>query len=123
MHYSLRKANKNDADACVKILRDYIEATEWLPITLDDDDALRESWGNLFESDSAWVAEFESRIIGFCERDHICNNIGALYVVPEARNYGVGKGLLGLAKENCGGIIVWAYEVNKDAIGSTSEKD
>jgi len=99
----------------VKILRDYIEGEKWLPITLNDDNTLRKNWGRLFETDSAWVAEIDTKVVGFCERDHDGNNIGALYVVPEARNNGIGKGLLDAAKENCEIIIVWAYEVNKEA--------
>ena len=56
------------------------------------------------------------KIIGFCVRNiGNENNIGALYVVPEARNYGIGKHLLDLAKEGCDYITVWAYELNTKA--------
>ena len=115
MTYSYREANSSDAKSCVKILRDWAEQTSWMP-ELDDLEPMEEYWKGIFKNDPTWVAELNSKIIGFCVRNiGNENNIGALYVVPEARNSGIGKHLLDLAKEGCDYITVWAYELNTKA--------
>jgi GNAT superfamily N-acetyltransferase len=115
MTYSYRKAKSSDSKHCVKILREWADETPWMP-ELDDLKPMEEFWKGIFENDPTWVAEFNAEIIGFCVRNtgHE-NNIGALYVVPEFRNCGVGKHLLDLAKEKCSHITVWAYEKNTKA--------
>jgi len=113
MSFTFREADSSDAPSCVEILENYIDQTPWINITLDETQELVSSWGNLFESEEAWVALDNDRIVGFCERTASSgNNIGALYVVPELRSVGIGKRLLDMAKADCDQIIVWAYEKN-----------
>ena len=63
---------------------------------LDDLEPMAESWRDLLDTDTAWVAEMDGRVVGFCVRED--DNITGLYVAGEARNLGVGKALLDLAK-------------------------
>lgn len=117
MTYTYREALSSDAVKSVKILCDYFDETHWLPYTVDPSEIsdIETWWRDHFQNEMAWVAENEGRIVGFCSRQLHNNNISALYVVPLARNCGVGKNLLDLAKVNCDQIIVWAFELNKDA--------
>lgn len=115
MTYSYREAQPCDAIDCVKILRDWADKCPWMPM-LDDQQAMEVYWRSVFETETPWLAQKENQIVGFCVRDRGDeNNIGALYVVPKARNGGVGKRLLDLAKRNCSHITVWAYEANVQA--------
>ncbi len=108
----LRSGRQSDVEACVDILRNWAADTPWMA-QLDDLEPLRDFWRHRFEIDHTWVAEADGRIVGFCTRDD--DNIGALYVVPERRSTGIGKGLLDLAKAGCDWITVWAYELNPEA--------
>jgi GNAT superfamily N-acetyltransferase len=112
MTYKYRAAQPSDAIACSQIIRDWGDETSWM-VPIDHLESMAQFWGDLFETDLAWVAETDERIVGFCAR---CDdNIAALYVAPEARNLGVGKALLDLAKADRDWITVWAYEKNEKA--------
>ena len=56
MSFTFREADSSDAPSCVEILENYIDQTPWINITLDETQELVSSWGNLFESEEAWVA-------------------------------------------------------------------
>ncbi len=112
MTYRYRQAERSDAIACCQIIRDWGDETPWM-VPIDHLESMVRFWGDLFESDLAWVAEENKRIVGFCARSD--DNISALYVAREARNFGVGKALLDLAKTNRDWITVWAYEKNEKA--------
>ena len=115
MTYLYRETQPCDAIDCVKILRDWAEGCPWMP-KLDDRQPMEEYWCHVFETDMAWVAQQNNQIVGFCVRNRGDeNNIGALYVASKARNRGIGKRLLDLAKGNCNHITVWAYEDNLQA--------
>ena len=109
----IRSGQQSDVVPCVDILRDWAEETPWMA-KLDDRQPMLAFWRDLFETDLVWVAEIEGRIVGFCTRDD--DNIGALYVAKEARNTGIGKRLLDMAKADRDWITVWAYEENKHAL-------
>ena len=81
---------------------------------LDDLQPMQAFWSDIFATDLVWVAQMGDRIAGFCTRDD--DNIGALYVVAEARNTGIGKRLLDTAKADRDWITVWAYEKNIHAL-------
>lgn len=115
MTYTFRKAQSSDAPACVKILSDFFDESAWLPFNFGELSSVEEWWSDHFRDEKAWVAIKDDQIVGFCSRQQYNNNISALYVAPIARNNGVGKRLLDLAKENCDEIIVWAFELNTDA--------
>lgn len=115
MTYTFREADSSDASACVEILYDYFDETSWLPEIEEELSSVESWWRDHFQNEKAWVATKGNQIVGFCSRQRHNNNISALYVAPLARNGGVGKRLLDLAKENCDHIIVWAFELNPDA--------
>ena len=113
MTYSYRPAMPSDAAACSQLIRDWDDETPWLTSPLNPPDVMAQFWGEMFEAALAWLAETDTRIVGFCAR---CDdNIAALYVAREARNRGVGKALLDLAKADRDWITVWAYEKNEKA--------
>lgn len=113
MKFTSRKAEVDDVVACVKILRDWFKESDWMPALPYLKKSMQDFWRKVIEENEAWVAISGNKIIGFCTRND--ENIGALYVVPEVRNNGLGKHLLDLAKVNCKEIVVWAFEANKDA--------
>ncbi|MEM9629575.1 MAG: GNAT family N-acetyltransferase [Pseudomonadota bacterium] len=79
-----------------------------------DFERLVEWWsGCLHNVETSWVGEKNGEVVGFCVRED--DNITGLYVSREARGYGVGKGLLDMAKEDREWITVWAYEQNPRA--------
>jgi len=112
MTYKYRTAKPADAIACSQIIRDWGDETPWM-VPIDHLDSLARFWADQFENDQAWVGETDKGIIGFCARSD--DNISALYVAPAARNHGVGKTLLDLAKADRDWITVWAYEKNENA--------
>ncbi|TQV69851.1 GNAT family N-acetyltransferase [Denitrobaculum tricleocarpae] len=109
----IRPGQQSDVVACVDILRDWADETLWMA-ELDDLQPMQAFWRDLFETDLVWVAEMGDRIVGFCTRDD--DNIGALYVVAEARRTGIGKRLLDMAKADRDWITVWVYEKNIHAL-------
>ncbi len=107
-----RTGTSSDASACAQIIRDWGDETPWID-DLDPIEPLTTFWRGVFEQDPVWVAEGEDGIVGFCTRED--EFITGLYVAHEARNRGVGKRLLDLAKEGRDWIIVWSYELNPEA--------
>lgn len=81
---------------------------------IDDLEPVAASWRDLLEADTAWVAEQEGRVVGFCVRED--DNITGLYIETGARSQGVGKALLDLAKHKRDWITVWVYEENTRAV-------
>ena len=110
--FRCRPATRADAVACAKIIREWGAETQWMS-PLDDLQPMADSWRDLLGSDTAWVAETEARVVGFCVRE--ADNITGLYVASGSRNSGIGKALLDLAKSNRESITVWAYEKNERA--------
>ncbi len=82
-------------------------------VPLDELGPMAASWENMLETDTAWVAENEAGVIGFCVRED--DNITGLYVARAAQSFGIGKALLDLAKVDCDLITVWVYEKNSRA--------
>ncbi|MCV0427727.1 MAG: GNAT family N-acetyltransferase [Roseibium sp.] len=91
----IRSGQQTDVAACVDILRDWAAETPWMA-ELDERQSMQRFWSDIFRTDLAWIAEMGNRIVGFCTRND--DNIGALYVVAEARSTGIGKRLLDMAK-------------------------
>ncbi len=112
MTYSFRAGKPSDALACAQIIRDWGDESPWLD-PLDELQPLAAFWCEVFRKDTVWIAEKNDTIVGFCVREDefICG----LYVAREARNHGLGKQLLDLAKEGRDRIVVWAYEANEQA--------
>ena len=112
MTYHFRSAEPSDAIACAQIIQDWWAETPWMT-SLDDLEPMAESWRNLFATELGWIAEKANSVCGFCVRTD--DNITGLYVAQGARNSGVGKRLLDLAKADRAWITVWAYELNTQA--------
>lgn len=107
-----RKALASDAMACAQIIHAWDAEVPWM-VPLDHLEPMAEFWGEMFADDPAWVAEIAGHVVGFCSRTD--DNINGLYLLAEARNLGVGKALLDLAKADRDWITVWAYEQNPAA--------
>jgi len=67
MTYSLRTAQTSDTIECVKILRDWVQETPWMP-KLWEQQSEELFWRDVFEKDQVWIAEKTNRIVGFCAR-------------------------------------------------------
>ncbi|MEL7213026.1 MAG: GNAT family N-acetyltransferase [Pseudomonadota bacterium] len=113
MTYTYRRANPADAEAIVAIIRQWNDETPWVGPLDDYADVL--SWWRacLTHVPTSWVAEKDGKTVGFCVRDD--DNITGLYVARAARNRGVGKHLLDLAKQDRDWITVWSYALNANA--------
>ncbi len=112
MEHTFRTAQPLDATVCATIIRDWGAETPWMT-TLDDLGPMTAFWTEILTKDSAWVAENNDTVVGFCVRKH--DNISALYLAKSARGLGAGKVLLDLAKADRDWITVWAYEKNSEA--------
>lgn len=112
MPVTYRSARAEDDIACARIIRDWGAETPWM-VPLDDIEPMAASWRDLLASDTAWVAETDGTVTGFCVRED--DNITGLYIAAAARGHGVGRHLLDLAKQDRDWITVWAYEANTDA--------
>jgi len=106
-----RIVQADDTVACVKILRDWVDETPWMPESPYSKQSMEVFWREVIEEDAAWIACVGGSIIGFCVRND--ENIGALYVVPELRDFSIGKQLLDMAKVNCNEVVAWAFEPNE----------
>ncbi|MGB5560371.1 MAG: GNAT family N-acetyltransferase [Paracoccaceae bacterium] len=109
MAFVYRSAEASDAIACARIIREWGAETPWM-VPLDDLEPMADSWRDLLDTETAWVAEQDGGVVGFCVRED--DNITGLYVARAARNFGAGKRLLDLAKAERDWITVWAYEAN-----------
>lgn len=98
--------------ACAAIIRAWGDATPWM-VELDDIEPMAAAWVDMLETDTAWVAERDEQVVGFCVRED--DNITGLYVAGDAQSHGVGKVLLDLAKVDRDWITVWVYELNERA--------
>ncbi len=109
MNFTTRRSSGPDSISCATIIREWGQETPWM-VPLDELEPMAASWYDMLNSDTAWVAESEGRVIGFCVREN--DNITGLYVANDAQSCGVGRALLDLAKLNRDWITVWVYEKN-----------
>jgi len=112
MNFTYRPSNGLDSRACAQIIRAWGKETPWMA-PLDDLEPMAASWRDMLDTDTAWVAESEGHVVGFCVRED--DNITGLYVTRDAQSCGVGKALLDLAKLDRDLITVWVYEKNSRA--------
>ena len=112
MKFTTRRSSRLDSIACAAIIREWGEQTPWM-VPLDELEPMAAWWQDMLETETAWVAENEGRVVGFCVREG--DNINGLYVARYAQSFGVGKALLDLAKMDCDRITVWVYEKNSRA--------
>ena len=109
----LRKATPEDAPACVKILRDWIDETPWMPM-LHSRASMEAFWHARLTDCAAWVAEIEAQVAGFVIRDGAF--ITALYLAADARGQGLGARLLHAATTGEAEPQLWVFQANEHAL-------
>ncbi|WP_435663872.1 N-acetyltransferase family protein [Hoeflea sp.] len=114
---TVRFATVSDLAVCAAIINDYIDATEWLPRTVD-----RKAVEDLFvpallEKRTLFVAEEHGEILGYLSMSPDDGFVPALYLRPGGRGKGVGKMLLDAAKAaHPDGLELTVFERNIDAL-------
>lgn len=110
---AFRTAQGRDGHFCAEIVRAWSLDTPWFAHDIDLKAAVDWWTGCLKAVETSWVCEHAGRIVGFCVRED--DNITGLYVSSAARNRGVGKRLLDMAKADRDWITVWCFERNTRA--------
>ncbi|GAB7192997.1 GNAT family N-acetyltransferase [Kineococcus sp. NUM-3379] len=104
MIVNLRRAAPADADAVTEVLlRSRAEAMPWLAVVHTPEDVRRWVEHELIPNRWTWVAKVDGRIVGVAAVHD--GWLEQLYVLPEAQGHGVGRSLLDVAKEHCGGKL------------------
>ena len=104
----LRDADPEDTGACVTILRDWINDTDWMPM-LHSRPSMMDFWSSRLTQDNAWVVG-RDRIEGFAVRSQ--NFVTALYVTEKYRGQGFGRMLLDHCKTGAGELKLWTFVPN-----------
>jgi len=113
---TLRYATAADLPVCAAIINDYIDATEWLPRTLNHADVEALFVPSLLEARTLFVAEEAGVITGYLSMSND-GFVPALYLRPGGRGKGVGKMLLDAAKAaHPEGLELTVFERNTDAL-------
>jgi len=110
----VRQARTGEADTIANVFVPSFRGLTFLP-TLHTDEQIRE-WivGEMFPSHEVWVAEAESRVLGFAALSG--DLLGHLYVHPDEQGRGVGTALLDVVKrERRGGFRLWVFQRNEGA--------
>jgi len=114
---TVRFATVSDLPVCAAIINDYIDATEWLPRTIDHKAVEDLFVPSLLESRTFFVAEEHGEILGYLSMSPDDGFVPALYLRPGARGKGVGKALLDAAKtEHPDGLELTVFELNAGAL-------
>tara|TARA_R110002020_G_scaffold16307_2_gene57564 strand:- start:47679 stop:48164 length:486 start_codon:yes stop_codon:yes gene_type:complete len=112
----IRCATTSDLPVCAAIINNYIDATGWLPRTIDHTDVEALFVPSLLEKRTMFVAEEHGEILGYLSMSDD-GFVPALYLQPAARNKGVGKALLDTAKiAHPGGLELTVFECNTSAL-------
>lgn len=112
MTIKIDAARPDDAPHLGTILSDWIDETPWMP-RLHSRAQDRSYIDDLIRSGGVLTVRRDGRPVGFVfERD--CH-IGALYLDPAARGYGLGKRLVDRLKRDCEHIDLWTFEANARA--------
>lgn len=113
---TVRFATASDLSVCAAIINDYIDATEWLPRTIDHKAVEALFIPSLLESRTFFVAEENDEILGYLSMSDD-GFVPALYLRPGARGKGVGRMLLDAAKSaHPDGLELTVFELNADAL-------
>lgn len=113
---TLRFATASDLPVCAAIINDYIDATMWLPRTIDHKAVEALFVPSLLESRTMFVVEEHGEILGYLSMSDD-GFVPALYLRPGARGKGVGKMLLDAAKAaHPDGLELTVFELNVDAL-------
>ncbi|MEL6688751.1 MAG: GNAT family N-acetyltransferase [Pseudomonadota bacterium] len=103
----IRRADAEDAEICVDVLRNWIEETPWMPM-VHNRASMVAFWRGRLADAEGWMVGQD----GFALRDG--DFMTALYVAKHARNTGVGSRLLDAA---AGGrdTKLWTFQANAEA--------
>ena len=109
---TLRKATRDDAEACAEILRRWMNENDWYatPHTPDEDVPFLTSL-----IVGGWTTVVDAgEVQGFLV--HEKSWINCLYLTPDARGKGIGKQLLDHAKlAHPEGLQLWTFQANTGA--------
>ena len=112
MRVTYYNAAAADGEAIALILSNWIDETSWMPrIHTREQDQAYGAW--LIEVTDVSVASAEGAVIGFLSRQE--REIQALYLAPTARGQGIGRKLLGFAKEHSDSLGLWTFQANMRA--------
>lgn len=108
----LTDATPGDASALAAILREWIDATDWLPKihTPDEDEGFLR---HLIATRIVRVAREGGRPLGFLGRQG--GEVDALYIASGQRGRGIGAALVDEAKAQ-GHLGLWTFQANSRAI-------
>ncbi len=112
---NIRRATRKDLPACARIVNNWIDETSWMPRLYSHQEIL--GFFEKVEKDGReiWVACIEDDIAGYLSLGDEAM-IMALYLAPEYRNFGIGRKLIGHAKQlNPDGLQLGVFEANLKA--------
>ena len=128
--FLIRPAAVEDLPACAAVVNAFIDATPWLPRTLSHEEIEGHFGPDILERRRMFVADTGAAISGYMSLNPPENFLAALYLRPEARGKGIGRGMLAKAREVMPtGFTLNVWEPNSDAIrfyrreGLVEEKD
>ena len=105
----IRPATAEDAPACARILRGWLDATPWMP----DLHSLTETEGFIRHQLMTQAVLVAGEVDGFLVLDG--GSIPALYVAADARGRGVGSVLIDTAKAKADHLKLWTFQANDGA--------
>ena len=113
---SIRSARTQDMAACANIVKDWIDATDWMP-RLQSREALVQHYNTVvFRERKTFVVEANSQIVGFFALG-ADQTVTALYVRDGFRGQGLGHLMLQRAGRECGDRLqLWVFQKNTSAV-------
>lgn len=108
------RATLGDAAVCSAILHEWIYENAWFPNRAPES-ASEQSMRTRIKRDTVYLEKNRREARGFVAFSN--GYLDCLYLTPEARNHGLGKHLLAMAKaESPEGLSLWVLDQNTAAI-------
>lgn len=109
---AIRDGKPDDAPACAAIFSNWVDATPWMPQVHSHGEVEWFYRERLFARCKVIITG-GTTVNGFLALDKTAGFIAAFYLSAEARGRGLGKLLLGRAKEVCPkGLNLWTFVAN-----------
>ncbi len=110
----IERATLGDAADCSATLHEWIYENPWFPNHAPES-ASEQSMRNRIKNDTVYVSKNRKDTNGFIAFSK--GYLDCLYIIPEARNHGLGRQLLARAKaDNPEGLSLWVLEKNQSAV-------